>query len=213
MAVYIFLKFYEIYEKVNTIYLINNSYNIDINGNKESYAIIDLGDDPYDSDINLDAYDINDFEYSKFIEIEKCEELIDELLQCYIMENQMNKKCQKLYEEKVNDLFKCKMVISNFSLENMKKNLINFNLNDNNEDNFDYYFREEDDNLILDDLFKLSKDYNLKEVIEIDDLYFQEEPLIEKKEKENFIIVDKRDCVEYELSKKDSNYIICNKYE
>ena len=154
-------------------------------------------------------------QYSKLNEIQKCEELVDELLQCYYMKNQLNKNCQKLFEEKVNDLIKCKMMITNFSLEGMKKNIINFELNDDNDkgNNYDYYFKDEDDTLILEDLFKLSKDYNLKEEIEIDDINFQEESIIEKKEKENFIIIDKRDCIEYELSKKDNNYIICNKYE
>ena len=216
-AIFIFFNFFKINEddNKNIIYVINNPNDIDTNDNKEDYTIIDLREDPYDSDANLDIYDIYEMQYSKFNEIQKCEELVDELLQCYYMKNQLNKKCQKLFEEKVNDLIKCKMMISNFSLEGMKKNIINFELNDDNDkgNNYDYYFKDEDDTLILEDLFKLSKDYNLKEEIEIDDINFQEEPIIEKKEKENFIIIDKRDCIEYELSKKDNNYIICNKYE
>ena len=191
------------------------SFHDDTNDNKEAYAIIDLREDQYDSHDNLNTYDIYEMQYSKLIEIQNCEELLDELLQCYYMKNQLNKKCQKLYEERVNDLIKCKMMISNFSLEGMKKNIINFELDSDNDkgNNYDYYFKEEGDTLILEDLFKLSKDFNLKEEIEIDDINFQEEPIIENKEKENFIIVDKRDCVEYELSKKDNNYIVCNKYE
>ena len=212
-AIFIFFKFFEL--KENVIYVINNNNGIDTNDNKEAYAIIDLREDQYDSHDNLNTYDIYEMQYSKLIEIQNCEELLGELLQCYYMKNQLNKKCQKLYEERVNDLIKCKMMISNFSLEGMKKNIINFELDSGNDkgNNYDYYFKEEDDTLILEDLFKLSKDYNLKEEIEIDDINFQEEPIIENKEKENFIIVDKRDCIEYELSKKDNNYIVCNKYE
>ncbi len=212
-AIFIFFKFFEL--KENVIYVINNNNDIDTNDNKEAYAIIDLREDQYDSHDNLNTYDIYEMQYSKLIEIQNCEELLGELLQCYYMKNQLNKKCQKLYEERVNDLIKCKMMISNFSLEGMKKNIINFELDSGNDkgNNYDYYFKEEDDTLILEDLFKLSKDYNLKEEIEIDDINFQEEPIIENKEKENFIIVDKRDCIEYELSKKDNNYIVCNKYE
>jgi len=212
-AIFIFFKFFEL--KENVIYVINNNNDIDTNDNKEAYAIIDLREDQYDSHDNLNTYDIYEMQYSKLIEIQNCEELLGELLQCYYMKNQLNKKCQKLYEERVNDLIKCKMMISNFSLEGMKKNIINFELDSGNDkgNNYDYYFKEEDDTLILEDLFKLSKDYNLKEEIEINDINFQEEPIIENKEKENFIIVDKRDCIEYELSKKDNNYIVCNKYE
>ena len=212
-AIFIFFKFFEL--KENVIYVINNNNDIDTNDNKEAYAIIDLREDQYDSHDNINTYDIYEMQYSKLIEIQNCEELLGELLQCYYMKNQLNKKCQKLYEERVNDLIKCKMMISNFSLEGMKKNIINFELDSGNDkgNNYDYYFKEEDDTLILEDLFKLSKDYNLKEEIEIDDINFQEEPIIENKEKENFIIVDKRDCIEYELSKKDNNYIVCNKYE
>ena len=214
-AIFIFFKFFELKENENIIYVINNNNDIDTNDNKEAYAIIDLREDQYDSHDNLNTYDIYEMQYSKLIEIQNCEELLGELLQCYYMKNQLNKKCQKLYEERVNDLIKCKMMISNFSLEGMKKNIINFELDSGNDkgNNYDYYFKEEDDTLILEDLFKLSKDYNLKEEIEINDINFQEEPIIENKEKENFIIVDKRDCVEYELSKKDNNYIVCNKYE
>ena len=209
-GIFIFFKFHEIKEKENIIYVINNPNKIDTNDNKEAYAIIDLREDPYDSDDNLDTYDIYDLN-----EIQKCDDIIDELLQCYYIKNQLNKKCKKLYEEKVNDLIKCKMMISNLSLKDMKKNIINFELDGVNDkgNNYDYYFKEEDDNQILEDLFKLSNDYNLKEEIEIDDINFQEDPIIEKKEKENFIIIDKRDCIEYELSKKDNNYIVCNKYE
>jgi len=186
-AILIFYKIFEVEENENDIYVINNSSYISTNDNEEGYAIIDLTEGLYDSDDNLDAYDLYELQYSKFNEIQKCEELVDELLQCYYMKN-VNKKCFKLYEEKVDDLIKCKMMISNFSLESMKKNIINFELNGHNdkENNLDYYFKEEVDYLTLEDLFKLSKDYNLNEEIEINDINFQEEPKIEK-EKENFI--------------------------
>ena len=186
-AILIFYKIFEVEENENDIYVINNSSYISTNDNEEGYAIIDLTEGLYDSDDNLDAYDLYELQYSKFNEIQKCEELVDELLQCYYMKN-VNKKCFKLYEEKVDDLIKCKMMISNFSLEGMKKNIINFELNGHNdkENNLDYYFKEEVDYLTLEDLFKLSKDYNLNEEIEINDINFQEEPKIEK-EKENFI--------------------------
>ena len=34
-----------------------------------------------------------------------------------------------------------------------------------------------------------------------------------EKEKENFIIINDKDCVEYGLSRRDPNYIVCTKYE
>ena len=123
-AIFIFFKFFEL--KENVIYVINNNNDIDTNDNKEAYAIIDLREDQYDSHDNLNTYDIYEMQYSKLIEIQNCEELLGELLQCYYMKNQLNKKCQKLYEERVNDLIKCKMMISNFSLEGMKKNINQF---------------------------------------------------------------------------------------
>lgn len=125
-AIFIFFKFFELKENENIIYVINNNNDIDTNDNKEAYAIIDLREDQYDSHDNLNTYDIYEMQYSKLIEIQNCEELLGELLQCYYMKNQLNKKCQKLYEERVNDLIKCKMMISNFSLEGMKKNINQF---------------------------------------------------------------------------------------
>ena len=158
-----------------------------------------------------DNLDENEYSVSyKYIEIKKCKYLITELISCINMKNEVNEKCQKLYNEKVEDLEKCDFIITNYYMEEMKENKIYFNLkNEKNIDIIDYEENEEDFN----DILKLSKDYELNEEIEIEEINNKYESLKEESPKENFIIINNKDCTEYELSKKDENYIVCTKYE
>ena len=112
-----------------------------------------------------------------------------------------NYKCQKLFNEKINELEKCELINFNNSINNMKNNIVDFNL-----PNYDM-------NTDIEDEFENEKKFN-----EINDFSLQNEneknkinqiALIDENNKVN-IDNSNKDCIEYGLI---DEHIICTKYE
>ena len=136
-----------------------------------------------------------------------CYSLLSEFVYCLSLENERNHKCQKLFDEKINELEKCELINFNNSINNMKNNIVDFNLpnyemNSEIEDEFE---DEKKFNEIKD--FSLKNENITKKENEIPKI--NQIALIEENNKENIINSDK-DCVEYGLI---DEHIICTKYE
>ena len=187
-------------------YIIDNSED----SNSPNYQIISFNDiEVNDIDFqNEEVLDIFNFppvvyEYDK---IKNCKSLMNEFYSCLSKKNgDMNNRCQMLYNENI--LEKCRFIYSNNSFEKIKMqihNLINKEKNyiENTKEflnEFDWNRDESDneENIEL-ELEEKNNDFNSKN---------------KEKEKENFIIINDKDCVEYGLSRRDPNYIVCTKYE
>ena len=221
----VLFQFLDIYNEENTIYIINDFDDIDTQDKKDPLPILDIRNNPYYSEQkDIDSLTVQN---TKIYDVQKCQTLMNKIYRCFGKNKKLNKRCQKYIEEKAEDFVRCDIIINyNFSLEDQKKNLINYDFNNDiykkNNLVYDYDYEKEKkkekekekDNLPENDFFNSSKeDDDLNEGEENNEINNKEESLIDKREKENFIMINKEDCIEYGLSKKDNNYIECKKYE
>jgi hypothetical protein len=143
-----------------------------------------------------------------------CYSLLNEFIFCLSPGNDKNHKCIKLFAEKMGELDRCETINFNFnfSIQNMKDNIVYFNL-PNNEMNTDIEIKFEKEKKFND-----IKDFSLDDDNEnnINNLSIEEEKpknnqidLYHEKKEEN-INYSKLDCVEYGLI---DEHIICTKYE
>ena len=136
-----------------------------------------------------------------------CYSLLNEFIFCLSTENEKNHKCQKLFEEKMQELEKCEVINFNNSIQNMKNNIIHFNM------------PYEEMNTDIEEEFENEKKFNENELSILNETH--EEMEEEKPEKNAIAIIEENnddnindsnlDCVEYGLS--DDEHIICTKYE
>ena len=135
-----------------------------------------------------------------------CYSLLSQFVYCLSIENGGNRKCQKLFDEKMNDLEKCEIINNNNSIKVMKNNIVDFNLPKiEMNHNIDEIKNEKKINKIKKlsiekEKFKRKK----KEIPKINQI-----ALIDKTNKKNIDNRDK-DCIEYGLI---DEHIICTKYE
>ena len=138
-----------------------------------------------------------------------CYSLLSEFIFCLSAENEKNQKCQKLFDEKMQELEKCEVINFNNSIQNMKNNIIHFNM------------PYEEMNTDIEEEFENEKKFNdINELSNVNETYEENEE-IEKPEKNQIAIIEENnddninysnlDCVEYGLS--DDEHIICTKYE
>ena len=148
------------------------------------------------------AHILNNNKYNtSYKSLNYCYSLLSEFIYCLSIENDRNYKCQKLFNEKINELEKCELINFNNSINNMKNNIVDFNL-----PNYDM-------NTDIEDEFENEKKFN-----EINDFSLQNEnennkinqiALIDENNKGN-IDNSNMDCIEYGLI---DEHIICTKYE
>lgn len=145
-----------------------------------------------------------------------CYSLLSEFIYCLSIENDKNQKCQKLFDEKINDLEKCELINFNYSIRNMKNNIIDFNLpnyemnNDienENEDESECDNREKCDEFI-DFSFENQNITEIK-INEIEMPKMNQIVLINDNNEEK-IDNSNKDCIEYGLI---DDHIICTKFE
>ena len=144
-----------------------------------------------------------------------CYSLLNEFIFCLTPGNDKIHKCIKLFTEKLEELDKCEMINFNFnfSIQNMKHNIVYFNLpnyemNTNIEEKFE---KEKKFNDIKDfSLDNYNNDEN-KVVVEEEkqNKNLNEIALYNEKKEEN-TNYSSMDCVEYGLI---NEHIICTKYE
>ena len=216
----IIFQFLDIYDEENTIYVINNLDDIDPQEKRDPLPFLDIRNNPLYSEKDYEALALQN---TQIYDIQKCQVLINKMTRCLSKNKKPNKRCQKYIEENAEEFVKCDIIINyNYSLEEQKKNIINFDFNNEiyKKDSYDYkhdYEKEkenENDNLSENDFFNSSKDNDdLNDENDINETNNKEESLIDEREKENFIMINKEDCIEYGLSKKDNNYIECKRYE
>lgn len=145
-----------------------------------------------------------------------CYSLLSEFIYCLSIESDKNQKCQKLFDEKINDLEKCELINFNYSIRNMKNNIIDFNLpnyemnNDienENEDESECDNREKCDEFI-DFSFENQNITEIK-INEIEMPKMNQIALINDNNEEK-IDNSNKDCIEYGLI---DEHIICTKFE
>lgn len=145
-----------------------------------------------------------------------CYSLLSEFIYCLSIESDKNQKCQKLFDEKINDLEKCELINFNYSIRNMKNNIIDFNLpnyemnNDienENEDESECDNREKCDEFI-DFSFENQNITEIK-INEIEMPKMNQIALINDNNEET-IDNSNKDCIEYGLI---DDHIICTKFE
>ena len=107
------------------------------------------------------SFNINNYNGSSK-EFNYCYSLLNEFMLCLHQENENNKKCQKLFKEKMEDLEKCEMINFNNSIQEMKNNIVYFNLpnNEMNTDIEEEFSNEKKFNEITDFLDKKEKKKN-----------------------------------------------------
>ena len=143
-----------------------------------------------------------------------CYSLLNEFIFCLTPGNDKNHKCIKLFTEKMGELDKCENINFNFnfSVQNMKHNIVYFNL-PNYDMNADIEIKFENKKKFND-----VKDFPLDDDNEnnVNNLDIEEEKtennqiaLYHEKKEEN-INYSNMDCVEYGLK---DEHIICTKYE
>lgn len=187
-------------EDVYNIFYVYDSDNSD-NFNSLNYQTIN--DEKLDESHNIDddEYTENNIDFPEIYKneyIKNCYFLMKEFYSCLSKKNEIIDDCQILYEDKILEIQKCSLIYSNNSFEKVKMKYNNiFEKNENNDE----------------DIMELLKDYEIDGYDEYTEKNIDDNSEIKEKEKENFIIVNNKDCVEYQLSKKDENYIICTKYE
>ena len=140
-----------------------------------------------------------------------CFSLLNEFIYCVSNQNERNYKCQKLFEEKIEDLERCESINFNNSTKR-KKNKVNsiayWNLpidqmNNNNQYEFKTGKKINNINKIYNNIYNKSEEKNENNIQ--NKLALTEE----NKEKEN-INYSNMDCIEYGLI---GEQIICTKYE
>lgn len=145
-----------------------------------------------------------------------CYSLLSEFIYCLSIESDKNQKCQKLFDEKINDLEKCELINFNYSIRNMKNNIIDFNLpnyemnNDienENEDESECDNREKCDEFI--DFSFENKNITEIKINEIEMPKMNQIALINDNNEEK-IDNSNKDCIEYGLI---DEHIICTKFE
>lgn len=145
-----------------------------------------------------------------------CYSLLSEFIYCLSIESDKNQKCQKLFDEKINDLEKCELINFNYSIRNMKNNIIDFNLpnyemnNDienENEDESECDNREKCDEFI--DFSFENKNITEIKINEIEMPKMNQIALINDNNEET-IDNSNKDCIEYGLI---DDHIICTKFE
>lgn len=145
-----------------------------------------------------------------------CYSLLSEFIYCLSIESDKNQKCQKLFDEKINDLEKCELINFNYSIRNMKNNIIDFNLpnyemnNDienENEDESECDNREKCDEFI--DFSFENKNITEIKINEIEMPKMNQIALINDNNEEK-IDNSNKDCIEYGLI---DDHIICTKFE
>lgn len=201
--------------KEEKVLIIVNNSGEPLSSKLRDMTILDEDNDN-DDDNKLDEEKLSNLEFPPIYnleEIEKCHSLIDEFYSCFTEKNEINEKCQKLLEEKINEFKKCDLIFSSFpSLDNV-------------DDEFDKLFQNEDFNLNFDDIkinlesfdFLKRKDlkvfYDEEDEKEKEEAKKKKESMFEEIFKESSILNNDKDCIEYELSEEDSNNIKCVKYE
>jgi len=136
-----------------------------------------------------------------------CYSLLNEFIFCLSAENEKNRKCQKLFEEKMQELEKCEVLNFNNSIQNMKNNIIHFNM------------PYEEMNTDIEEEFENEKKFNdINELSILNETHEEKEE--ERPEKNSIDIIEENkddninysnlDCVEYGLY---HEHIICTKYE
>ena len=138
-------------------------------------------------------------------ELEYCFSLLNKFINC-LSDNQNNYKCEKLFNEKLNELEKCEIINANYSVENMRNNIVYFNLPDNNL------------NTDIEVEFEKEKKFNEIKVSSNDENQIKKYEFIPEKINQFALpnsnrdekIYNNKDCVEYGLI---DEHIICTKYE
>lgn len=140
-----------------------------------------------------------------------CYSLLDEFIYCVSNQNERSYKCQRLFEEKIEDLERCEAINSNNSIKSTKNkvnsvaywNLPIDQMNSNNQHEFKTGKTINNINKIYNNNFNKSEEKNENNIQK--KLVLTEE----NKEKEN-INYSNMDCIEYGLI---GEQIICTKYE
>ena len=146
-----------------------------------------------------------------------CYSLLNEFIFCLTPGNDKNHKCIKLFTEKMEELDKCEMINFNFnfSIQNMKHNIVYFNL-PNYEMNTDIEIKFEKEKKFNDIKDFTIDNNNENNINNINNIIIEEEKSIKNKialyneKKEENINYSNMDCVEYGLI---NEHIICTKYE
>jgi hypothetical protein len=170
-----------------------------------SFNDIEVDDIDFQNEEDLDAFNFPPVVY-EYDNIKNCKSLMNEFYSCLSKKNDdIYNRCQMLYNENI--LEKCRFIYSNNSFEKIKMqyhNMINKEKNDIEDtkeflNEFDWNIDESDNEGNIEiELEEKNNDFNSKN---------------KEKEKEKFIIINDKDCVEYGLSRRDPNYIVCTKYE
>ena len=179
---------------------------------ESDYEYDDYSDDYYYHNIdereNLE-YFLNNNKYNTNISYKTynyCYSLLSQFAYCLSKENGKNRKCQKLFDEKINELEKCEIIDNNNSIKIMKNNIVDFNLpkNEMNSEIENEFKNEKKFNKIK--TFPIKNDVTKKknEIPKLNQI-----ALIDKNNIRNIDNSDK-DCIEYGLL---DEHIICTKYE
>ena len=140
-----------------------------------------------------------------------CYSLLDEFIYCVSNQNERSYKCQRLFEEKIEDLERCETINSNNSIKNTKNkvnsvaywNLPIDQMNSNSQHEFKTGKKINNINKIYNNNFNKSEE-------KFENNIQNKQALTEEnKEKEN-INYSNMDCIEYGLI---GEQIICTKYE
>ena len=188
------------------LYIVDNSDD----PNSQNYQIISLNDieDNYfdiQNEEDLDNFPPIVYEYDK---IKNCRSLMNDFYSCLSKKNDINNRCQTLYNENI--LEKCRFIYSNNSFEKIKMQYHKIlNKEENNIEDTKEFLNEFDWN--IDESDNEGNEGNIEFELEEKNNDFNSKN--KEIEKENFIIINDKDCVEYGLSRRDQNYIVCTKYE
>lgn len=136
-----------------------------------------------------------------------CYYLLNKFFKC-LTDNANSYKCEKLFYEKINELEKCEIINANYSIENMKDNIVYFNLPNNNlNTDIEVDFENEKQ-------FNEIKTWSFDKK-QIKEYEFRPEKINQialplPKKNEEMQEYNNKDCVEYGLI---DEHIICTKYE
>ena len=168
----------------------------------------------YDEGLYFKNFGLNRFPHlthnNKYNESNKflnyCYSLLSEFIFCLNQENENEFKCQNLFSEKIDDLESCDIINMSNSINDIKKNIIFFNISfdEMNNDLPDEFQKEKKFNQITE--FKGNFE---EKKIDLDNANNNQIILSNVSFKEN--IKETKDCVEYGLTNDD--HIICTKYE
>jgi hypothetical protein len=139
-------------------------------------------------------------------ELDYCYSLLNKFINC-LSGNPNNHKCERLFNEKLNELEKCEIINANYSVENMRNNIVYFNLPNNNL------------NTDIENEFEKEKKFNEIKVSSNDENQIKKYEFIPEKinqfalpspNRDEIEEYNNKDCVEYGLI---DEHIICTKYE